>query len=713
VPKDEEQKLKFWVEVEESLQNSYFNVDASAFYAGRTYKIGSAYVAVCDITLETPQEVGTDGTDSELFTVKGEASAIAGYKIRLNAIRLEDGEHVMTTELPAPLNTSWYNKNIQIPDAGKYPGAYLIIANLVDDKGNVVADDDEVVNVVADPLRLVDIYLKTGNTQTFAKKPVTNYSYVSGSVSVSSSYYTLSDINIATTWEDSSVVSSAAFIVSTNLETKSVDASISDGVYCDDIYHDGGTIDHRRMDGIFWKGSVRGYGAGKIYLAITKTDGTVVKFLVAKLSLLVDPSGYVYNKVTNERIENATTTLEEFVGNKWQVWDGMDSGQSNPQRTDEEGKYRWDVMPGTYRVLVTAAGFHAYNTLFSEYGEIEVLPPREDINIGMLPDSVTLADSISITGAGGSSRISAVGGTLQLSATVNPVGAYDMTVRWSVVTGSAATVNASGLVTATSTGSVTVRATANDGSGKYGDIVITVGGQNPPSGGSLSTGSSSTGGGGGGSTTAATIPAVTLPAVAIPEMSLNPFTDVSDADWFYGDVNYAYANGLFTGTSSTTFSPSTSMTRGMLVTVLGRLHGINAAEFTGNSFVDVNVAEYYAPYIEWAKTNGIVQGVGWDYFAPDAIITRQDLAVIIVRYIDYAKLVFPVTEKFALFADGGDIADYANNAVQTLVNAGILNGKLGNMFDPRGYATRAEVAAVLHRFADTVANVSVAAADVK
>jgi hypothetical protein len=185
----------------------------------------------------------------------------------------------------------------------------------------------------------------------------------------------------------------------------------------------------------------------------------------------------------------------------------------------------------------------------------------------------------------------------------------------------------------------------------------------------------------------------------------NPFTDVKESDWFYENVVYVYTNALMNGTSADKFSPGAPMTRGMLVTVLGRLHGADASAADAESgFSDVKASQYYAPYVAWAKENGIVNGVGDGRFAPDAEITRQDLATLITRYADFAGKEFPVTLQYAAFADEDNIADYAKNAVQTLYGGGIVSGKPNNIFDPKGKATRAEVAAMLQRFAEKTAN---------
>jgi len=99
---------------------------------------------------------------------------------------------------------------------------------------------------------------------------------------------------------------------------------------------------------------------------------------------------------------------------------------------------------------------------------------------------------------------------------------------------------------------------------------------------------------------------------------------------------------------------------------------------------------------------GIVNGVGDNKYAPDANISRQDLAVILARYAEKMDITLKQTLQSVVFADSADIADYAVNYVELMVRAGIINGKPGNIFDPIGNATRAEVAAMLHRFAEAV-----------
>jgi len=191
---------------------------------------------------------------------------------------------------------------------------------------------------------------------------------------------------------------------------------------------------------------------------------------------------------------------------------------------------------------------------------------------------------------------------------------------------------------------------------------------------------------------------ITITETSTPEWK-NPFYDVNVGDWFYADVKFVAMNGLFYGTSETTFSPNTAMTRGMVVTVLGRLTGIDPAEYDQASFDDVDQNQYYAPYVRWASENGIVNGIGDDKYNPDGNISRQDLATILYRYALVMDKNLPTTIEEISFNDAQDISEYAVDAVNAMQRAGIINGKPGNIFDPLGNATRAEVAAMIHRFA--------------
>jgi hypothetical protein len=144
------------------------------------------------------------------------------------------------------------------------------------------------------------------------------------------------------------------------------------------------------------------------------------------------------------------------------------------------------------------------------------------------------------------------------------------------------------------------------------------------------------------------------------------------------------------------------MSRGMIVTALGRLNGVDTKSYTSGSFGDVAAGQYYTAYVEWAKANGIVNGVGENSFAPDMEVSRQDFAVILVRYAEFAKKPIGQARQPVTFNDQSQIAGYAKNAVRTLYAGGIINGMDNNAFAPTKSATRAEVAAMLHRFVNAI-----------
>ena len=186
-----------------------------------------------------------------------------------------------------------------------------------------------------------------------------------------------------------------------------------------------------------------------------------------------------------------------------------------------------------------------------------------------------------------------------------------------------------------------------------------------------------------------------------PEVKL-PFTDVSTSDWFYDDVAFVYENGLFSGTDSRSFSPNASMTRAMLVTVLYRLEG--EPTVTGrSSFTDVRSGAYYEKSVIWAAANGIVTGTDSTSFSPDAKVTREQLAAILYRYAQYRKLDTDASAKLNSFTDAGSVSAYASEALGWAVSEGLINGASGKLM-PKGDATRAQVAAILHRFVKNVLN---------
>ena len=182
-----------------------------------------------------------------------------------------------------------------------------------------------------------------------------------------------------------------------------------------------------------------------------------------------------------------------------------------------------------------------------------------------------------------------------------------------------------------------------------------------------------------------------------PDIVVNPFTDVSEKDWFYNDAMFVYKNGLMLGTSKTLFGPHGTVTRGMMATILWRMEG-SLAPKGENSFTDVEAGRWYADAITWTTENGIFAGYSKDKFGPDDPITREQLTAIFYRYADYKGYKLTVTGNLDKFEDADKITDYAKTVMQWAVGNGLIKGKSETLLDPQGTATRAEISAMLHRF---------------
>lgn len=190
-------------------------------------------------------------------------------------------------------------------------------------------------------------------------------------------------------------------------------------------------------------------------------------------------------------------------------------------------------------------------------------------------------------------------------------------------------------------------------------------------------------------------PTYTPPVEQKPEEL--PFDDVSKNDWFYDDVEYVYESGLMQGVRTRTFEPNAPITRGMIVTILYRMEGWPAV--SGSCvFQDVAPGSYYESAILWAAAQGIVKGYDDTHFGPDDSITREQLAAILMRYAAYKNQDTDVRASLNGFVDAGSISSYATEAVAWAVSGQLLAGVGGSRIAPAGNATRAQAAAILHRF---------------
>ena len=182
------------------------------------------------------------------------------------------------------------------------------------------------------------------------------------------------------------------------------------------------------------------------------------------------------------------------------------------------------------------------------------------------------------------------------------------------------------------------------------------------------------------------------------------FVDVTEVDWFYGDVEYAFENGIINGVGDDRFAPNGTMTRAMAVTMLYRMAGEpDVGEVKYQPFDDVPLGQWYTDAIVWAKWHGIVNGYDGFEFGPDDNVIRSQFSVMLFRYASHKKLKILITDADASnfnlpFRDKSQISGYAKLPVSLLSSAGIINGKDNGIFDPYADITRAEAAAMLHRF---------------
>ena len=176
-----------------------------------------------------------------------------------------------------------------------------------------------------------------------------------------------------------------------------------------------------------------------------------------------------------------------------------------------------------------------------------------------------------------------------------------------------------------------------------------------------------------------------------------PFTDVRTSDWFYDPVKYVYEEGLMTGTGATAFAPNVTTTRAMIVSILYRLEG--GPQINGSSpFTDVKDDDWYGDAVRWTERAGVVSGTSATTFAPNAAITREQLAAILMNYANYKHENTSARADLSKYSDAGKISSWANDVMAWAVSKGYISGMTATTLAPQGSATRAQVAAILQRY---------------
>lgn len=193
------------------------------------------------------------------------------------------------------------------------------------------------------------------------------------------------------------------------------------------------------------------------------------------------------------------------------------------------------------------------------------------------------------------------------------------------------------------------------------------------------------------------------PGIAAAETSgdLSRFRDVFPGQWYYEAIEFVVTNGYFNGVSETSFAPGQPMTRAMFVTALGRMAGVDAETEQPSPFKDVDSGSYYSGYVAWASENGIVQGLNDDFFAPDALVTREQIAVFLYRYAKHIGMDVSIGQTAqpnnSTFNGENIVSPWAMTAMVWAANRGIMKGT-GKGLEPQAEATRAQVAQMLYSF---------------
>lgn len=175
-----------------------------------------------------------------------------------------------------------------------------------------------------------------------------------------------------------------------------------------------------------------------------------------------------------------------------------------------------------------------------------------------------------------------------------------------------------------------------------------------------------------------------------------PFTDVNESDWFYEGVKFVYEQNMVKGVSETIYAPDNTLTRATLVTLLYRME--NQPQAPANTFTDVLSGAWYENAVAWASANGVVLGVGEGLFAPDADITREQIAVILYKYTKLKGGDISKTADLTVFADASEISAWAKDALSWAVAEGLIQGMTETTVAPGATANRAQIAAILSRY---------------
>lgn len=194
---------------------------------------------------------------------------------------------------------------------------------------------------------------------------------------------------------------------------------------------------------------------------------------------------------------------------------------------------------------------------------------------------------------------------------------------------------------------------------------------------------------------------MTVPEISLEVSAANTgivFEDISESQWYAEAVRYVYNHELMSGLKNTIFGPSEPVSREMFVTILGRMDKVDQNDFRESSFKDVETGLWYSAYVEWAVQNKIVSGYNEDIFGTNDSITREQMATIITRYLEYKGITLPDAEDAVDgFSDEKYVSSWAKDGLELMRRTGIIKGNADGRFLPLNTAVRAEAASVFMR----------------
>ncbi len=180
-----------------------------------------------------------------------------------------------------------------------------------------------------------------------------------------------------------------------------------------------------------------------------------------------------------------------------------------------------------------------------------------------------------------------------------------------------------------------------------------------------------------------------------PVIKTATFSDISN-HWAKESITYLAERGIINGISDKEFVPNNNITRAEFVTLLAKMDKIDEAKFKTEGLKDVPSNSWFSPYVDWAMQNGITSGIDSNNFAPNATITREQMAVMIKRFSDYKGFSLKETNDKKSFTDENNISSYAKEAIEIVQQSGVINGRADGSFAPKDKATRGEASKMLY-----------------